>query len=73
MQDELTAVGRERWQAMADEAALERRARAIAPARRTPIREGLAAALVALAARLAPAVEAPAVAAGELSGQAGGD
>ena len=69
MQDEMTAVGRERWQAMADEAARERRRRAISPVRRAPIREGLAAALVALAARLAPAVQAPAATAGELSGQ----
>ena len=29
MQDELTALGRARWQALADEAAHERRARAI--------------------------------------------
>ena len=31
MQDELTALGRSRWQALADEAAHERRARAIRP------------------------------------------
>jgi hypothetical protein len=59
MQDELTAVGRERWRAMADEAARERRARAIAPVRRIPIRMGLAGALVALAARLVPALPTP--------------
>ena len=70
MQDEMTAVGRERWQAMADEAARERRQRAIAPVGPAPIREGLAAALVALAARLVPAVQVPTASAGELSGQA---
>ena len=57
MQDELTAVGRERWQALADEAAQARQRHAIAPVRQAPSRRGLAA-LVALAARLAP--EAPA-------------
>ncbi len=69
MQDEMTTFGRERWQAMADEAARERRARAIAPVRRAPIREGLAAALVALATRLAPAPPAQAATAGELASQ----
>jgi hypothetical protein len=69
MQDEMTTFGRERWQAMADEATRERRARAIAPVRRAPIREGLAAALVALATRLAPAAQAPTATAGELAGQ----
>ena len=55
MQDDLTAVGRERWQMLADDAARERRARTRTPMRRAPIRAGLAAALVALAARLDPA------------------
>ena len=55
MQDELTAIGRERWQALAGEADRERRARAVAWGRRAPFRQRLATALVALAARLAPA------------------
>ena len=55
MQDELTALGRERWRALADEAACERRALAVAPIRRGMARARLAAVLVALATRLAPA------------------
>ena len=55
MQDELTAIGRERWQALAGGAARERRARAVMWGRRTSFRQRLATALVALAARLAPA------------------
>ena len=55
MQDELTAIGRERWQALAGEAGRERRARALVSGRRAPFRQRLATALVALAARLAPA------------------
>ena len=55
MQDELTAIGRERWQALAGEAARERRARAVVWGRRASFRQQLATALVALAARLAPA------------------
>jgi hypothetical protein len=60
MQDDLTAAGRERWQQLANEAAYERRARTVAPMRRAPIRAGLAAVLIALAARLAPAPTHPA-------------
>ncbi len=59
MQDELTAIGRDRWRGLAGEADRERRARAIARGRRALIRERLAAVLVALAARLAPAVQGP--------------
>ena len=68
MQDELTAVGRERWQRLADEAAGERRARTIAPLRRAPLRAGLAAALVTLAARLVPAPPAAPATAGRAVG-----
>ncbi len=68
MHDELTAVGRERWQRLADEAAGERRARTIAPIGRAPIRAGLAAALIALAARLVPAMPAPPVTTGRMAG-----
>jgi hypothetical protein len=57
MQDELTTIGRERWRALAGEAALERRARAAARGRRASFRQRLATALVALAARLAPAAQ----------------
>ena len=56
MQDELTALGRERWRALADEAARERRAHAVAPMQRAPLRERVATVLVALADRLAPAL-----------------
>ena len=55
MHDELTAAGRERWQALADEAAharLVRRARPSGPGR---ARRGMARALRALAARIDPA------------------
>ena len=55
MQDELTAIGRERWQALAGEAARERCARALVWGRRASFRQRLATALIALAARLAPA------------------
>ena len=55
MQDELTAIGRERWQALAGEADRQRRARAVVWDRRAAFRQRLAMALVALAARLAPA------------------
>jgi len=55
MQDELTAIGRERWRALAGVAARERRARAAVWGRRPSFRQRLATALVALAARLAPA------------------
>ena len=55
MQDELTALGRDRWRDLADEAAHERRARTVAPEQRVPVRERVAAVLVALADRLAPA------------------
>ena len=61
MQDELTAVGRERWRALADEAACERRAHAVAPIGRGTARARLAAVLVALATRLAPATADTAV------------
>jgi hypothetical protein len=56
MQDELTALGRDRWRDLADEAARERLARTIAPVQRVPVRERVAAVLVALADRLAPAL-----------------
>ncbi len=56
MQDELTSLGRDRWQDLADEAARERRARIVAPAQRVPVRERVATVLVALADRLAPAL-----------------
>ena len=68
MQDELTAVGRERWQALAGEAARERRARAIAPIQRASIRERLAVALVGLAARLAPGTPAYPAPTGQAAG-----
>ena len=55
MQDELTAIGRERWQSLAVEAAREQRARKVVWGRRASFRQRLATALVALAARLAPA------------------
>ena len=55
MQEELTAIGRERWRALAGEAAGERRARAVVWGRRASFRQRLATALVAMAARLAPA------------------
>ena len=55
MQDELTAIGRERWRALAGEAARERGARAAVWGRRAAFRQWLATALVALAARLAAA------------------
>ncbi len=55
MQDELTAVGRERWQALADEAARERRAHAVAGIRRGSARERLAAVLIGLATRFSRA------------------
>ena len=55
MQDELTAIGRERWRALAGEADRQRRARAIMWDRRASFRQRLATALVVLAARLAPA------------------
>ena len=68
MQDELTAVGLERWQALADEAARERGRHAIAPVQQAPIRAGLAAALVALAARLAPEAPAYPASTGQVAG-----
>ena len=54
MQDELTALGRDRWRDLADEAARERRARTATPEQLAPVRERVAAVLVALADRLAP-------------------
>jgi hypothetical protein len=56
MQDELTALGRDRWRGLADEAARERRARTVAPEQRVPVRGRVATVLVALADRLAPAL-----------------
>ena len=56
MQDEWTALGRDRWRDLADEAARERRARIVAPVQRAPVRERVPAVLVALADRLAPAL-----------------
>ena len=61
MQDEWTALGRDRWRDLADEAARERRARTVAPEQRVPVRERVAAVLVALADRLAPALRETAV------------
>ena len=61
MQDELTALGRDRWRDLADEATRERRARTVAPEQRVPVRERVAAVLVALADRLAPALRGTAV------------
>ena len=55
MQDEMTALGRDRWRDLADEAARERRVRSVAPEQQ-PVRERVAAVLVALADRLAPAL-----------------
>ena len=55
MQDELTALGRERWRSLADEAARERRAHAVAPIRRGTARARLTAVLIVLATRLARA------------------
>ena len=55
MYDQLTDSGRERWAMLLDEADKERRARQSAPLRRSAFRERAAAALVAVARRIAPA------------------
>lgn len=68
MYDQLTETGRERWAMLLDEADEVRRARRAAPIRRATFREQLAAALIALARRLAPAAPAPPAAPEHLAG-----
>ena len=59
MYDQLTASGRERWAMLLDEADAVRRARRAAPVQRVAWRERTAAALDAVARRIAPASPAP--------------
>ena len=55
MYDQLTASGRERWAMLLEEADAVRRALRAAPVRPIALRERLAATLVAVAGRIAPA------------------
>ena len=55
MYDQLTASGRERWATLLDEADAVRRARRVASVRRVVLRERVAATLIAVAQRIAPA------------------
>ena len=54
--NDMAAAGRDRWQTLLHEAAQVRLARSVAPVQRAPVRERVAAALLALADRLAPVV-----------------